>query len=201
MAKPASVPIHGKGAHNTGFLLAIGGLVVNWANNESVFLAMLQALIGEDKLSASIVWHSHRTTQSRLALVTRLVREQVKDATLVADIESAISQFKGFSRVRHFYCHATYTYDDDLCLRIASGASFPQDGEAIRFEDKMMDKATLNEITSASIKLAEFNRQTWQLVERLQASLGRQRVKLPALLSGSPPDPKSHPPKDGPPTP
>jgi hypothetical protein len=195
MAKPAIVPIHGKAHHNAGFLVAIGGLVVNWANNESVFMAMLQTLIGEDRLSASIVWHSHRTTQARLQLVTRLVREQVKDLNLVSDIENAISQFKGFSRVRHFYCHATYTYDDDLCLRQASGASFPQDGEAIRFEDKPMNKATLNEISDTSIKLGTFNRETWKLVERLQASLGRQRVKLPSLLS-VPPDPETHPPKD-----
>lgn len=195
MAKPAAVPIHGKADHNAAFLFAIGGLVVNWANNESVFMAMLQALIGEDKLSASIVWHSHRTTQARMTLVSRLVREQVKDQTLVNEIETAISQFKGFSRVRHFYCHATYTYDNHLCLRQASGASFPQDGEAIRFEDKPMNKATLNEIADASIKLGTFNRETWKLVERLQASLGRQRVKLPSFLS-APPDPETHPPKD-----
>jgi hypothetical protein len=31
---------------NGAFLLSIGNLIVNWANNQSVFLAMLQALVG-----------------------------------------------------------------------------------------------------------------------------------------------------------
>jgi hypothetical protein len=181
VTKSASIPIHGNAVHNSGFLLAIGGLVVNWANNESVFMAMLQSMIGEDRLSASIVWHSHRTTNARLDLVFRLVREQVKDKDLVSDIERAISQFKGFSRVRNFFCHATYNYDAQLRLRSASGASFPFEGEAIRFEDKMLDLAALNEIADASMKLAEFNRWLWLLVERLQSALGKNNVKKPAL--------------------
>ncbi len=67
--KTAKITIHGKAAHNAAFLTSIGSLVVNWANNESVFLAMIQVLVGGDKLTAAIVWHSHRTTHARLELV------------------------------------------------------------------------------------------------------------------------------------
>jgi len=63
------IPIHGKAAHNTAFLVSIGSLVVNWGNNESVFMAMLQLLLIGGKHSAAIVWHSHRTTHARLELV------------------------------------------------------------------------------------------------------------------------------------
>jgi len=45
--------------------------------------------IGGGELTAIIVWHSQRTSQARLDLVLRLVREQVKDQTLIADIERA----------------------------------------------------------------------------------------------------------------
>jgi hypothetical protein len=59
------VPIHGKAAHNGAFLLSIGNLIVNWANNESVFLAMLQALAGGGAQTAAIIWHSHRTSNAK----------------------------------------------------------------------------------------------------------------------------------------
>jgi hypothetical protein len=103
--KRVTIPVHRDLAHNAGFFLAIGGLVVNWANNESVFMAMLQALVGGERHTATIIWHSHRTTAARLELIARLAREQVQDETLVRDIENAISRFKGFSRTRNFFCH------------------------------------------------------------------------------------------------
>jgi hypothetical protein len=179
------IPVHGKAAHNTGFLTAIGGLVINWANNESVFLAMLQLLVRGGTLSAAIVWHSHRTSIARLELVHRLCREQVKDTELLEEITRAMSQFKGFSRTRNFFCHATYRYDSNLCLANVSGAVTPPEGEAISYETKNMDRATLNEINSTSIQLAEFNGRLWKLVIRLQNELGVQHEDLPKLLPAS----------------
>jgi len=180
------VPIHGKFAHNGAFLVAIGNLVVNWANNESVFLAMLQVLLSGGNHSAAIVWHSHRTTVSRLELVSRLCREQVKDKALVKEVTTAISRFKNLSRTRNFYCHATYHYDKELNLDSASGVTSTQEGDPLVFTEKQMDIAALNEISDVSTQLGEFNRHLWSLVERLQVELGVQRVKLPPL----PPEPR-----------
>lgn len=179
--KPVGIPIIGDAAHNHGFLIAIGGLVVAWANNESVFLALLQALIHGGQLSASVIWHSLRTTNARLELVDRLSREQVTDAALLKDVQRAIDQFKGFSRTRHFFCHATYNYDNERHLASATGASVTQEGEPIRFVTKPMDRATINEIGDATVKLASFNRELWALVPRIEAALGVRRVKLPSF--------------------
>ena len=179
--KVAKVPIHGKAAHNAAFLTAIGGLVINWANNESVFMAMLQVLLAGGEFSAAIVWHSHRTTQARLELVGRLCRERVKDKALLEDIQRAISAFKSLSRSRNFYCHAMYRYDAELCLADAAGTTLTQEGEPIAFDVKRMDIATLNEISHVSMELAQFNRRVWDLVGRLQTALGVQHVTLPQL--------------------
>ena len=197
-SRPVSIPIHGSADHNAAFLLSIGGLVVNWANNESVFLAMLQVLVSGDKLTASIVWHSHRSTNARLDLVMRLIREQVapKDRQLADDIGAAISKFKGFSRVRNFFCHAMYEYDDNLALRSATGATFPAEGKPIVLDTKGINRATLNEIKDTSTKLAEFNQRLWALVVRLQGALGRQHVRLPRLPGANPSPTERPPPKD-----
>jgi hypothetical protein len=177
--KVPRVPIHGKAAHNAAFQTAIGGLVINWANNESVFLAMLQVLLVGGPKAAAIVWHSHRTSVAKLELVHRLCRERVKNTELMSEITAAINQFKGFSRTRNFFCHAMYEYDKDLNLGYASGLTSPQEGEPLVSEDKPMDLATLNEISFASVELGKFNQRLWVLVQRLEIELGVQRIKLP----------------------
>lgn len=182
-SKSVTIPIHGPIDHNAPFLFAIGGLVVNWANNESVFMAMLQALVGGADQSAAIIWHTQRTTQARLELVSRLCREQVKDETLLGDVLSAISQFHGFSRTRNFFCHANYHYDEEFRLKVAYGVTMSQEGKPMREERKWMDASTINEIKDTTIKLGEFNRRLWDLVVRLQDELGVQHVKLPQFLS------------------
>jgi len=194
-----SVPIVGSADFNVPWYIAIGGLVVNWSNNESVFMAMLQALIASGDHSAAIIWYSHRTTRARLELVKRLCREQVKDEALLQDIQKAISQFGGFSRVRSFYCHAMYGYDSDLRLSSASGATMPQDGDAIMFENRHFDAATMNEIGNTITELVAFNRELWKLVDRLQTALGVQRVSLPRLppLLTENQDDLTHPETDG----
>src|SRR4051795_13100033 len=92
----ARVPIHRNAAHNAAFMTAIGGLVINWANNESVFLAMLQCFVRGGSLTAAIVWEAQRTSRRRLELLSRLARESIKDEVLLGDITNAIRQFTGF---------------------------------------------------------------------------------------------------------
>lgn len=179
--KIPQVPIHGKAAHNAAFLTSIGGLVVNWANNESVFMAMLQLLLVGGKQSAAIVWYSVRSTSGRLELVSSLCRERVKDAQLLEDIFRAIQTFKGFTKTRNFYCHATYRYDTELNLDSASGVTTTQEGEPLAFEVRKMDLASLNDMKFASVELGKFNAKLWAIVERLQVDTGVQLANLPQL--------------------
>ena len=195
-SKSATVPIHGDMAHNTGFLLGIGGLVVNWANNESVFLAMLQALLGANHRTVAIVWHSHRTTVGRLELISRLARDRIEDETLVADIDRAIIRFKGACRTRNFFCHATYDYDSEMRLQSAHGITLTQDGDPISFVYKPMEAATLNEIIDASMKLTESNLDNWRLVLRLENALGAPHTRLPQQLREALYNEESHHPKN-----
>ena len=71
--KPFDLPVYGDAEHNIRIYQAIGVLVINWGSDESVFLAMLQALLGGDKQTAIIVWFSFYNTTNPLDLVRRLV--------------------------------------------------------------------------------------------------------------------------------
>ena len=82
-SRPVKLPLHGNALHNSGIQISIGGLVIHWANNESVFLAMLKLLAPGTAMTEPIIWQSLRTSRPRLDLVLRLARERVeKDKTL-----------------------------------------------------------------------------------------------------------------------
>jgi hypothetical protein len=66
--KPIDLPVYGDAEHNMGIYQAIGVLVINWGSDESVFLAMLQALLGGEKQTAIIMWLSFYNTKNRLDL-------------------------------------------------------------------------------------------------------------------------------------
>ena len=109
--KPVELPLYGDAEHNLGIYHAIGVLAINWGSDESVFLAMLQALLGGEKQTAIIVWLSFHNTANRLELLRRLTKQHVTDKALRADIESAVVEFAGCTKTRNFFCHAAYVSD------------------------------------------------------------------------------------------
>jgi hypothetical protein len=110
--KSIDLPVYGNAEHNVGIYQAIGVLVINLGSDESVFLAMLQALLGGDKQTAIIMWLSFYNTANRLELVRRLTKQHVIDKALRGDIESAVVEFCGCTKTRNFFCHAAYGSDD-----------------------------------------------------------------------------------------
>jgi len=59
----------------------IGNLIVQYANNESVFLRMLGSLIG-DAATADVVFFAHKNTQGRLDLLATLAVEKITEPAL-----------------------------------------------------------------------------------------------------------------------
>jgi hypothetical protein len=91
--KSIDLPVYGNPAHNMGIYQAIGVLVVNWGSDESVFLAMLQALLGGDKQTAIIMWLSFYNTANRLELVRRLTKQHVSTKRCGWTLEALWSSF------------------------------------------------------------------------------------------------------------
>jgi hypothetical protein len=155
--RPVELPVYGDADHNLGIWCAIGVLVVNWGSDESVFLGMLQALLGGDKETAIIAWLSFHNTANRLELVRHLTKQHVTDKALRADIESAVVEFGGCTKTRNFFCHAAYGGDDEARLRVAHSISLSDDGEQL--------------IRETARRLADLNPVLWDLVRRIEGSL------------------------------
>jgi hypothetical protein len=170
--KPIDLPVYGDAEHNMGIYQAIGVLVINWGSDESVFLAMLQALLGGEKQTAIIMWLSFYNTKNRLDLVRRLTKQHVIDKALRADIESAVVQFDGCTKTRNFFCHAAYGSDDQARLTGAHSMNLSDDGEPlIRDASRPLDRSTLNDVVETARKLADLNPVLWGLVRRLEDAL------------------------------
>lgn len=180
------IHVYGDAAHNTAFVIAIGHLVINWANNESIFRAMLTALLREDDPDShrtEIVWFSLRNTQARLEIVWNLCRAEIKNESLLEDIGKALDHFRSLTDTRHFYCHAMYTYGPNKHLERALGVSLSRDGYPLRLTTKRFDSATLNEMQNVSTNLVKLNKKLWRLVTRLRDELGLPLQELPPQLT------------------
>jgi hypothetical protein len=191
--RQVKIPIHGPVDHNGPLQVAVGGLIIAWANNESVFQAMFKSFVSGGDDTAFILWYSHRSSHARLELLDRLVREQIKDAVLVSDIQTAIKKFNGLTGARNFYCHCTYDYGVDRRIRGVQGLGVTQEGAPLRAEYKKVAPALFNEICFVTGELIKQNRPIWELVSRVQNALGTQRVTLPPQFQKSPPSTDGRP--------
>ncbi len=176
-AKPLMIP--GDIDHNIGFIGNIGALIINWSNTESVFMSILQTLLDMEHFAAAVVWHSLKTSEARLNLVMRLAKERVQDPEILTEVESIVARFKRSTRIRNFYCHATYEYDAERKLDSATSVQVTFDDDPLRFETKPFDAATANEIVNASHQLQAINDNAWEVGERLDLLFGTQHVKRP----------------------
>ncbi len=167
-------------ADNSAFLIALGQLVIAWSNNESLFLAILQALMHDSEKSALIVWRSHRNTRNRIKKVRALAAEKVSDSVLLERLDDAIKHFNSLSGTRNFYCHAMYDYAPDLILTSATGGD-----DAYGTVRKPMNLGTLNEIQHVTELLHKFNVEMWGLVRAVDSNLGLKRDDIfPGLAPG-----------------
>jgi hypothetical protein len=169
--KPVDLPLYGDVGFNINVYDIIGALVINWANDECWFQAMLKSLLGGDGNSAAIAWYSHNSTASRIDFVMRLCRQHIADPALLAEITAARSEFAGCTKIRNFFCHATYSYDAGGKLASADNVNLSDEGNPIRVETRFLDRQTLNQIIETTKRLADLNETLSGLPAKIEAAL------------------------------
>jgi len=170
--------IHGDGAHNMAFTSAIGQLIISWANNESVFLAILQSLIcNPNQFTAQSIWTSHKSTRARLNLVKSLANEVLEDSKLIEAVNQACKEFHSATKTRNFFCHGMYSYSDDL--KLIGVTSWNDDGGKLKQDRRDLDANAINSINDATQRLAGLNLSLWELVELIDQNTGLERESYP----------------------
>ena len=185
-AKTLSIPINGPSDINVPICIVIGQLIVNWANNESVFLAMLQNLLAcQTHRQAAIVWHSHKNTRSRLQLVDSLARDLIRDDDLKDLVLSASKHFYNLTKVRNFYCHGIYRHNDDMAIIAIQSFDIKNSDEnddVVTQKNKIFNVDTIKEISDISMKFVKTNRELWAIVREIGEHTGQQHAQIPPQI-------------------
>lgn len=156
----------------TTILALIGNVVLNWSNNESLFIYVLMLLQKTDQASAAILFATLNTTRARLDLIQRLARIKIKDKTLNKELDRLIERFNGGTHIRNEFNHCMYTVDGSGEISQTQSMRLVQTRGNLQFgETKPLDDARVNEMTEAVREMTRLNRDIWDFLPRLEAHL------------------------------
>jgi len=164
-------------AHETAdrrtFIMAlIGNLVYSWANNESMFIYVLMILMNTDETSAAVVFATLNTTRARLDLVERLARMKIRERSVQKTLERIIAQFNELTKIRNEFNHCMYTLDERGEITHTQSIRMQEvQGRLQLGVVRRMDEARIKEMLQAIRAMIKLNREIWDFLPRLQASL------------------------------
>jgi len=162
--------------HRTMILALIGNLVFSWSNNESMFIYVLMILLETDEVSAAIVFATLNTTRARLELVQRLAKAKIKDREAAKMLERLIDRFNDCTRVRNEFNHCMYTVSERGEITHTHAMKIRESGgRLVLGEIRAMDQARIKELIKTVNNLKKLNRELWEFLPRLQASIGSVR--------------------------
>ncbi|MBX6329421.1 MAG: hypothetical protein IRY89_12685 [Pseudolabrys sp.] len=160
-------------ADRRSFILAlIGNLVYSWANNESMFIYVLMILMNTDEASAAVVFATLNTTRARLDLVERLARIKIRERTVQKALERIIAQFNELTKIRNEFNHCMYTLNERGEITHTHSIRMQEvQGKLQLGVVRKMDDARIKEMLQAIRAMTKLNREIWDFLPRLQASL------------------------------
>ncbi|MCB8823043.1 hypothetical protein [Microvirga rosea] len=158
--------------HRTMVLALIGNLVFSWSNNESMFIYVLMLLLETDEVSAAIVFATLNTTRARLDLVQRLAKAKVADKAVAQQLEGLISRFNACTKIRNEFNHCMYAVSDQGEITHTHAMKIRESGgKLVLGEVRAVDDSRIRELTKAIEDLKILNRELWNFLPHLQASV------------------------------
>jgi hypothetical protein len=156
----------------TMILALIGNVVLNWSNNESLFIYVLMLLQKTDQASAAILFATLNTTRARLDLIQRLARIKIRDRALNKELDRLIDRFNDGTHIRNEFNHCMYTVDSRGEISQTQSMRLVQTRGNLRFgETKPLDEARIHEMSEAVREMTRLNRDIWDFLPRLEAHL------------------------------
>ncbi|SDR33816.1 hypothetical protein [Pseudovibrio sp. Tun.PSC04-5.I4] len=159
------------GRRNLLFAL-IGNINYSWSNNESMFIYILQHLMGSDELTATLVFGTLNTTRARLELIERLADAKLKDEDLQKRLRRILRIFNESTRLRNEFSHATFKQNQQGEITHTHSMRIQKKNGQIQLgETKPLDDARIAQMGNAIEKLVKLNREIWAFLPDLQKVL------------------------------
>lgn len=166
----------------TMILALIGNLFVNWSNNESLLVYLIDlfmdggrayseagAFDDEPSPSAVIVFSTLNTTRARIDLIRRLSRFNITDPHLQSELDRLLGRFEATTRIRNEFNHAMYLVDDASGqLTHTQSTRIVQQGGKIKFgAKKKIDQARIRTLKKTIQEMCDLNRDIRDLLSHL----------------------------------
>lgn len=165
------------------FLLAlIGNLSFVWSNNESLFVHLIESLVGCDQASAVIIFTSLNSTRSRIETVERLGRAKIQDTALRKDLEYLLKEFGECTRIRNEFVHCMFGLDELGTLSFTQSFRIRDVAGTQSLEPpKPIDAARVAKLTTSIHRMRRFNRKVFEIIPRLRSetSLSAREKRAP----------------------
>lgn len=156
----------------TLILALIGNLIVNWSNNESLFIYILMILLETDPSSAAIVFATLNTTRARLDLIQRLSKIKLRDEKLGKALSKLIDRFTRSTALRNEFNHCMYITDETGQITHTQSMRIVEDRQHLEFGiSKPLDDTRLKNMVAAAREMTDINRDIWELLPQLQLHL------------------------------
>lgn len=162
----------------TMLLALIGNLFVNWSNNESLLIYLINLLMDVEEPSAVIVFSTLNTTRARTDLIKRLSMFTISDRRLQRELDDLLERFEGTTRVRNEFNHAMYVVDEKTgAITHTQSTRIIQQRGKIKFgAKKKIDDARIAEVKATIQEMCALNRDIREYLQRLQAHVERTKA-------------------------
>ena len=152
------------------FILAlIGNLSFVWCNNESLFIHLIEALVGCNEACAVVIFASLVSTRSRIELIERLGRARLQDPALWRELETLLEEFGECTKVRNEFNHCMYTLGSDGALSHTQSFRIRDVGGRQALErPKPIDDARIDVLVATIERMKVFNRRIFEILPRLR---------------------------------
>jgi hypothetical protein len=147
----------------------IGQLNLAWANNESLLIYVIMALLDTDEVSAAIVFATLNTTRARVDLVERLAKTHLRESATKADLADHLKLFLDGTKLRNDLNHCTFVFDQDGRITHTQSTKLQESKNRLQFgERRAFDEARIASIKASIDALNGLNVRLWDILPRLK---------------------------------
>ncbi|MDQ0326141.1 hypothetical protein J2R99_002010 [Rhodopseudomonas julia] len=176
--EPFSAPTRGLQERRMRIFATIGNLVLNWSNNESLFVHVLMLLMETDHPTSVIVFGTLNTTRARLDLVNRLAKAKLRDEAIARRLKLLVKRFEAATKLRNELNHSMFAVDQLGEITHTNLMRIEEKRGRICFgRERPLDDRRLEEMNETAREMTELNRDIWQFLPELERHLRANRRK------------------------